>query len=448
MWFRRDLRLKDNPALIAAIQHGPVLPLFVLDPALLHNSGASRRSVLYRTLRSLNDQLSRCGARLTVCSGDPVSEIARLAAEIGAGSVHIAADFGPYGAVRDLAVERALADDGIPLIRTGSPYAIAPGRIRNESGDAYRVFTAFYRAWRRHGWRGPAPSPNPEAAWITYDGLPTPEDPVEKLDSATELTEVGEEAALRAWDRFRRAGLDSYSERRNHPAADGTSHLSVHLKFGTVHPRTLLADLGPADEAFSRQLAWREFYAAVLHFWPASARQSLRPVMLDLPRTTERLAEQHFAAWREGRTGYPFVDAGMRQLLATGWMHNRLRMVTASFLVKDLHLDWTWGARHFMEHLIDGDLANNQHGWQWVAGTGTDAAPYHRILNPVTQSRRFDPDGTYIRRWVPELADLSSMDVHTPWELESGPPNGYPDPVVDHASERRATLAALGSARG
>ncbi len=266
---------------------------------------------------------------------------------------------------------------------------------------------------------------------------------------------AGEAAALARWDAFRHDGLASYGELRDRPDLEGTSSLSVHLRWGEIHPRTLLADLGdsPSHTAFRRQLAWREFYADVLHRDPASARTWLDPRFGGMEHDEGPDADARFAAWCEGRTGYPFVDAGMRQLLAEGWMHNRVRMVTASFLVKDLHLPWQRGARWFMRHLRDADLASNQHGWQWVAGSGTDAAPYVRVFNPVTQGLRFDPDGDYVRRFLPELTDLPGAAAHEPWKHPPVPGNhatragshatragGYPPRVVEHAAERAESL--------
>jgi deoxyribodipyrimidine photo-lyase len=231
---------------------------------------------------------------------------------------------------------------------------------------------------------------------------------------------------------------------------DGTSRMSAYLKYGTLHPRTLLADLGPDEgsEKYRRELAWRDFYAAVLAAEPRSAREYLHPQLQRLPYATGRTFEARLGAWQRGETGYPIVDAGMRQLLVEGWLPNRVRMIVASFLVKDLHVEWTHGARHFLRHLVDGDLASNQHNWQWVAGSGTDAAPFFRIFNPVTQARRFDPAGAYVRRWVPELADVDAPAVHEPWTLPDGPPDGYPDPIVDHATERAASLDAYEALRG
>jgi deoxyribodipyrimidine photo-lyase len=234
-----------------------------------------------------------------------------------------------------------------------------------------------------------------------------------------------------------------HHETRDAPAdLHGTSRLSPHLKYGTIHPRQLLARLDGSKGAgvFRTELAWREFYADVLSDRPDSARRALLPAMAGIEVDTDRSTSERFDAWAEGRTGFPFVDAGMRQLLGEGWVHNRVRMVVASFLVKDLHLDWTRGARHFMRHLVDGDLASNQHGWQWTAGTGTDPSPYFRVFNPVSQGKRFDPDGTYVRRWLPELRDVPTRHVHEPWTAPTGPPRGYPPPIVDHAEERAEAL--------
>jgi deoxyribodipyrimidine photo-lyase len=434
MWFRRDLRLSDNPALVAASEAGDrsVLGVFVLDPALLRPSGAPRVAVLYRTLRALDDQL---GGNLVVRHGDPATVLPALCREAGADSVHCAADFGPYGTRRDQAVADALG--GIGLHRSGSPYAVEPGSVRNGSGQNFKVYSAFYRAWREHGWPEPARSVRPRWVPARSDGLPDLPD----LPAGLRLPEVGETAARQAWRAFLAERADSYADYRDRPDLDRTSHMSVHLKWGTIHPRTLLADLSGRHEAYRRELAWREFYADVLYARPDSARQYYHRQLQGLPFATGALARERLAAWAAGRTGYPIVDAGMRQLLAEGWMHNRVRMIVASFLVKDLHLEWTAGARHFMRHLVDADLASNAHGWQWVAGTGTDAAPFYRIFNPVLQGRKFDPDGNYIRRYVPELAGLPAGRIHEPWRDPDGLPPGYPDRIVDHAAERAASLA-------
>ncbi len=285
-----------------------------------------------------------------------------------------------------------------------------PGLVVNGSGDPYKVFTPFSKAWRAHGWPDPAPTPrelplrharnDADATAAVRAALAAPDLP--------ELPPAGEEAALARWREFRDGALTGYSDDRNRPDLDGTSRLSPYLKLGVVHPRTLLADLagerGTGAHTYENELAWREFYADVLWHQPRTAWSDLRP---EMSRMRYDEPEDAIEAWKAGRTGYPIVDAGMRQLLAQGWMHNRVRMITGSFLTKDLHVWWPVGARHFLDHLVDGDIASNNHGWQWVAGTGTDASPYFRVFNPVTQGLRFDPDGAYVRRWVPELAHLA-----------------------------------------
>ena len=443
LWFRRDLRLSDHPALLAAAGEGPVVALFVLDEALCKPSGAPRIAFLYRTLRALDGQLREHGGGLVVRQGRPEQVVPAVARAAGASSVHVSADFGPYGRARDERVEEALGQ--IPLVRTGSPYAVAPGRVRSGHGTPFKVYTAFYHAWAEHGWRAPAQSRPGDVEWRTLDGTGIPQDP--DLRSGLTLPAAGEDAALAAWHRFRHRHLGSYARERDRPGLDHTSRMSPYLKWGSIHPRTILAGLGPGDSAYRREIAWREFYAAVLHFWPESAREYFQPQLATMPYASGPEAARAFTAWAEGRTGYPIVDAGLRQLLAEGWMHNRVRMIVASFLVKDLHIEWTHGARHFMRHLVDADLASNQHGWQWTAGTGTDAAPYFRIFNPVTQGARFDPDGTYIRRYVPELKDLAAGEIHEPWKRREGLPGGYPGRIVDHATERNRSLAAYQALR-
>jgi deoxyribodipyrimidine photo-lyase len=436
LWFRRDLRLSDHPALAAAAHGGaPVLALFVLDDALRRPAGPPRLAFLYRCLRALS---AATGGALVVRAGPPEQVVPAVAAEVGAASVHVSADFGPYGRRRDERVAAALGNR--PLVRTGSPYAVSPGRVRRADGAPYRVYTPFLRAWLAHGRRAPADSGR-DLRWLTgvrSDAVPPDPD----LDGVA-LPEAGEDAARRRFAGFRSNRLAGYAEHRDRPGAAGTSELSADLKYGTIHPRTLLAGLdeGPGAAVFTRELVWREFHADVLHHHPDSPREPLQPAMAKLPVDTGPAADGHFLAWQDGRTGYPIVDAGMRQLLAEAWMHNRVRMVTASFLVKDLHLPWQRGARHFLRRLRDGDLASNSHGWQWVAGTGTDPAPFFRIFNPVRQGREFDPAGDYVRRYVPELRDVPGSAVHEPWTLPGGPPNGYPAPIVDHAAERREALA-------
>jgi deoxyribodipyrimidine photo-lyase len=446
VWFRRDLRVHDQPTFLAAAAHARrVLALFVLDPALLDPAGGARRTVLYRCLRSLDDAL---GGRLLVVRGDPADVVPRVAGAVDAAQVHVAADFGPYGRARDEAVDEALAEHGRELVRSGSPYAIAPGRIAKPDGTPYQVFSPFRRAWERHGWRAPADTDASTVSWMDTadeDGgprrVPIPDD--DRVPG--EVPSAGEEVALARWREFLDDGVSGYKRARDRPDRPGTSRMSVHLKYGTVHPRTLLADLagrsGEGADSVRSELAWREFYADVLWHRPDSARANFDRRFDVLPADSGVQADAHFAAWAEGRTGFPIVDAGMRQLREMAWVHNRVRMIVASFLVKDLHLPWQRGARHFMHYLADGDLASNQHGWQWVAGTGTDAAPYFRVFNPVVQGEKFDPQGDYVRRFVPELRDVAGGAVHRPWELPGGPPSGYPEPIVDHAAERREALA-------
>ena len=398
-------------------------------------AGPSRRSYLGASLRALDDQL---GGRLSVVRGDPVRRVALAARSVGAQRVHVAADYGPYGHERDQRVEQALAGSGVELVRTGSPYAVAPGRVTNGAGDPYRVFTPFSRAWSEHGWRDPVDPPT-GVTWLALDG-DTAEIPDPTLPAGLTLPDAGEAAAHRQWEEFLDR-VDRYAEDRDKPGVDGTSHMSVHLKYGEIHPRTMLAALSRRRSAgaatYRKELAWREFYAGVLFQQPRSAREYLREEYARM--AYDRPGEQ-LEAWQQGRTGFPIVDAGMRQLRATGWMHNRVRMIVASFLVKDLHLEWQHGARHFLHWLVDGDLASNQHGWQWTAGSGTDAAPYFRVFNPTSQGRKFDPDGRYVRQWVEELRDAERVpDPHDP-DADTRDLVGYPAPIVDHQLERQEAL--------
>jgi deoxyribodipyrimidine photo-lyase len=438
VWFRRDLRVADQPTFLAAAEAAPrSLALFVLDPALVKPSGAARLTFLYRSLRSLDAAL---GGKLLVVEGDPAEVVRRIAAEVGASSVHIAADFGPYGRARDEAVEKALVDDGCALVRTGSPYAVAPGRVRKADGDPFKVFTPFRRAWAEHGWRRPADTGASTVEWIDPPGRGVAI--LSDVDVDAELPEAGEAAALERWRAFLDGDVGDYKEARDRPDKPGTSRMSPYLKYGQIHPRTMLADLASerseSAETFRTEIAWREFYADILHQRPDSARGNYDRSFDALPVEDRR---DLFEQWAEGRTGFPIVDAGMRQLREQAWMHNRVRMIVASFLVKDLHLPWWWGARHFMDLLVDGDLASNQHGWQWTAGSGTDASPYFRVFNPITQGERFDPDGDYVRRFVPELRGVAGKAVHQPWALPGGVPAGYPEPMVDHKAERLEALA-------
>ncbi len=445
MWFRRDLRLESNEACATATDDDRSTALFVIDPHLWNRSGQPARAWLHSALRELAGQLD--GA--LVCKfGDPVDVVPAMARAVAATRVVATADVTAVSRQRDSAVARALDRDGAELHLVGSPYAHPPGEITTSQGRGYQVFTPYYRQWAELPATAPPdadPSSFARPNGVADDDIPTSE-PAED-DTPGIRPAPGRSAALDAATEFLDRA-EHYLEQRDDPGADATSRLSAALHFGTLHPAELLERLDPSDRghvAFARQLAWRDFYAQCLHARPETAWEDLRSEAV-VPTDSGPRARARFDAWRAGQTGYPFVDAGMRQLLEQGWMHNRLRMVTASFLVKDLHLDWRWGARHFLDHLVDRDIANNNQGWQWVAGTGTDASPYHRIFNPSTQSRRFDPDGTYIRRWVPELADLGDDEVHDPpaSNLFSG---DYPPRIVDHATERTEALARLKSLR-
>jgi deoxyribodipyrimidine photo-lyase len=423
MWFRRDLRLGDNPALLDAVAAGGgrVLGVFVLDPLLWDRSGGPRRDHLAASLRSLSESM---GGRLVVRRGDPATVVPAIAAEVEASSVHVSADYAPYGQQRDQEVEASLK---CPLVRTGSPYAVAPGRVLNQQGRSYQVFTPYFNAWLQHGWRKPVEAPT-EVTWVRANG--------EELPAGT-AEGAGEAAALKHWRAYLE-DVGKYDDERDRPDLDSTSRMSVPLKYGEIHPRTMLADLAgkrsAGAEAYRRELAWREFCADLLARHPHAAWKPLRPEFDEMQYDEPG---ELFDAWRAGRTGFPFVDAGMRQLAETGFMHNRVRMVVASFLVKDLHIHWRFGARWFMRSLRDGDLASNALNWQWVAGCGADAAPYFRIFNPVGQGLKFDPDGDYVRRWVPELRHLDGKAAHEPWRYDA---DGYPDPIVDHAEARREAL--------
>ncbi|MCX2930537.1 deoxyribodipyrimidine photo-lyase [Mycobacterium sp. CVI_P3] len=440
LWFRRDLRLHDLPPLLeAAADDAEVLGCFVLDPRLEKSAGPRRLQFLGDSLRALSDALA---GRLLITRGRPEQRIPLLCREIEATEVHVSADFSPFGVRRDEAVAAALTDAGVALRATGSPYLVSPGRVTKDDGTPYKVFTPYLARWREIGWRAPAPSATAAVNWIDPAALPS-EFRVDAPDPGAELDiEAGEAAALDRWAEFVDSRLADYAEDRNRPDRPGISRMSAHLKFGTIHPRTMAADLdfradGPG--AYLRELAFRDFYAAVLHQWPDSAWRNWNRTFDTIEVDTDDGAAELFDAWKRGRTGYPIVDAGMRQLRESGFMHNRVRMIVASFLVKDLHLPWQWGARWFLEQLVDGDIANNQHGWQWCAGSGTDAAPYFRVFNPTTQGQKFDPDGDYVRRWVLELADVD--DVH---KLKGGRPADYPDPIVEHAAERAEALRRYG----
>ena len=436
LWYRRDLRVQDLPALAAALtESDQTLCCFVLDPRLEASVGQRRLQFLGQSLRHLHDQLD---GRILITRGSPQERIPKIAEEIAASAVHISEDFTPFGRRRDAQVRLALGD--IPLIATGSPYLVSPGRLLKDDDTAYRVFTPFFRRWRDHGWRRPARSQPASQNLIDPAALSR------TVARAQEIPDyggkvpfsAGETAAIEHWKSFVAAELGGYEHDRDRPDLDAGSRMSAYLKFGNIHPRTMAADLdqqNPGSASYLRQLAFRDFYAAVLYHWPNSAWNNWNRQFDSIPTDTDAQAVRMFERWKAGQTGFPIVDAGMRELRSTGFMHNRVRMIAASFLVKDLHLPWQWGARWFMDQLIDGDPANNQHGWQWCAGCGTDAAPYFRVFNPTLQGRKFDPNGVYVRRWVPELAAV--QDAHL---VKASRPTDYPAPIVDHGRERAEAL--------
>lgn len=453
-WIRRDLRLHDSPALSAALDHGAVIPLFILDPALLRPEAPARRGFLMAGLRALEEDLRARGSRLVVRWGDPAEVLPRLAAESGADRVYALEDYSPYSRRRDAAAARMVD------LRLLSGVTIQPpAAVRKPDGRPYTVFTPFSKAWKALPFPGagrPPPRNFPAVSFPASD--PIPDLPVPPDFPASEC-----EALRRLEDFLARRGAE-YAEGRNRLDLDGTSSLSPYLRFGLLSPRLAAARAvecmrGAADpsarkgfESWLNELIWREFYHAILYEFPEVLQKAFNPALRDIPW---RDAPADLEAWREGRTGFPVVDAAMRQLAASGWMHNRARMIVASFLAKDLLIDWREGERWFMRLLVDGDPAANNGGWQWTAGVGTDAAPYFRIFNPVLQGQKFDPAGVYVRRWVPELAAIPDAYLHQPWTMpenlqrESGVRIGkeYPAPIVDREKARLRTLEAYQAAK-
>jgi deoxyribodipyrimidine photo-lyase len=445
VWFRRDLRVDDNPAWGAATaSHDQVVALFVADRRLLDRAGPFRRRQLLASVAALDADLrQRTGAGLTVRSGDPAVAVATVVAESGASALYLNADVSPFATARDRAVAAAV---DVAIHTSHGTLVHAPGTVLTRAGTVSKVFTPFWRTWAGTAME-PWPEPGgAEVVALRSEALGVPDAPPPMQPGAA--------AALARLEAFA-SHVDGYDTERDLPAVDGTSQLSADLKFGTLSPRTALEVVGeqsPGRAAWCRQLAWRDWYAHLL---------SVHPHLVDQPMADKYAGVRWvddpagFAAWAGGRTGYPLVDAGMRQLAATGWMHNRVRMVVASFLVKDLLIDWRLGERHFRHLLVDADTSQNVGNWQWSAGTGPDAAPYHRVMNPVTQSRRFDPDGGYIRRWVPELAGMDPGAIHAPWEVgplelaAAGVELGvsYPWPMVDHGTARARFMETFGASR-
>ncbi|MFJ8980644.1 cryptochrome/photolyase family protein [Streptomyces sp. NPDC102282] len=436
--FTSDLRIHDHPPLHAALAAADeVVPLFVLDDAVVAAGfGApNRRAFLADCLRDLDAGLRERGGRLVVREGDVVAETGRIVAETGATTLHMAAGVSSFAQRREERLREALGSTGCRLsVHDAVITAVAPGAVVPSGADRdhFAVFTPYFRRWSEEGLRRPFDAPRtvrvPEGP--ASAGLPA-RDGVRGISPG--LAEGGETEGRRLFTAWHRNGLASYEELHDDLAGDATSRLSPHLHFGTLSPAEVVHRArdagGPGAEAFVRQVCWRDFHHQVLAARPGAAHSDYRSRQ-DRWRTG-RKAEEETAAWKEGRTGYPVVDAAMRQLLHEGWMHNRGRLLAASFLAKTLYVDWRAGARHFLDLLVDGDVANNQLNWQWVAGTGTDSRP-NRVLNPVTQAKRYDPDGTYVRRWVPELSGIAGAAVHEPWKLsgEERARYDYPEPLV------------------
>jgi deoxyribodipyrimidine photo-lyase len=425
MLFTRDLRLQDNPALDAATRRAQaVVPLFVLDDRLV--AAPNRVRFLLEALTDLRAALRERGGELVIRRGDPVAELIGLARHTGADGVFCADDVSGYAASRQRRLAAACQTARLELTLCPGVTVVPPGELRpSGGGDHYRVFTPYLRAWEQAARRPVAAAP--ETVRLP-DGLKAGDVPDLAAGRRGAGAFPGGETAgnqrLDAW--LRSGGPDDYAAGRNDLAGDETSRLSPYLHFGCLSPLRLAQAAGPGE--FTRQLAWRDFFHQVTAAFPAITRRDYRPGRGGPVRWRDD--DEELDAWRQGRTGVPIVDAGMRQLLAEGWMHNRARMITASFLCKQLHIDWRLGARHFMTLLADGDIASNYGNWQWAAGTGNDTRP-GRVLSPLRQATRFDPNGDYVRRYVPELAGLDAVAIRRPWTLPASQRGGYPAPIIE-----------------
>ncbi|HQS16652.1 deoxyribodipyrimidine photo-lyase [Reyranella sp.] len=454
VWFRSDLRLSDNPALIKALEAGrTVVPVFVLDEGTkgLRRLGAASRWWLHYSLHALDASLRRLGSRLVLRRGPAEKVIAELAVECRAESVFWNRVYDQGSRERDARLKKSLSDSGIAVESCKANLLFEPWEVTTQGGDAFKVFTPFWRACR--ALPPPAASPSaptsmpPPPSWpagealASWGLLPSAPDWAAGLRAAWT---PGEDGARQRLAHFLDEALGDYREARDLPAVKGTSRLSPHLAFGEISPRQVwhaatARGASAATDKFLSEVGWREFaYHLIFHNGDLAERNFRREFdAFPWADQTEALT-----AWQRGRTGYPIVDAGMRELWTTGWMHNRVRMIAASFLTKDLLIDWRRGERWFWDTLVDADVANNATGWQWVAGCGADAAPYFRVFNPVLQGEKFDPDGDYVRRWVPELAHLPSNTIHRPWEA-AVPASVYPARIVEHGAARDRALAAF-----
>ncbi len=451
VWFRRDLRLHDNPAWAEATNHENVVGLFVLDQKLFSRASAPRQARMIGDLIALDEQLKELGGSLCFRIGDPVEVVPQLAQEVSASAVMTNIDVTPYARQRDEQVRKSLS---VPLQSYWGNFFHKPGDVLTAKGTLSQVFTPFYRSWLKAPLIEWPEAQSCSVQTVRSDAFPNVGDYPLLHDRTGEQARAGE---VGAWARLQKAldRVDDYGETRNTPSIVGTSELSIDLRFGTVSPRRVAMVVGASSqgrEELVRQLAWRDWYAHLLFERPELMTEPMKP---NYAKLKWRNDEEGFTAWKNGATGIPFVDAGMRQLNATGWMHNRVRMITASFLVKNLLVDWRKGERYFRHVLLDADIPQNIGNWQWVAGTGPDASPYNRIFNPVLQGQRFDPDGAYVRKWVPELASLPAEYVHEPW---NAPPlelaaqgvvlgDSYPAPIVDLAESRNRALAAYGAVK-
>jgi deoxyribodipyrimidine photo-lyase len=468
VWFRQDLRLDDNPALAHAAQLGAVLPVFV-DTTEYQSAwlpGEASRWWLGRSLAALDSDLRMLGSRLVVAKGDAAENLIRLASETGAQSVVWNNRYEPTASAYDARLKEVLRAAGLEVRSYNGRLLHEPWEIRTGTGGCYKVFTPYWNRSKRLAvaepvavpktLRGPATWPR-SLAPLSLGAAKVSKTTAKRL---AQYWMPGERGAQKRFQELDRSFADAYPDGRDFPSHAATSRLSPHLHFGEVGPNRihecLLRIKGAATteatqdgvDALRRQLGWRDFTYHLLHHFPHTPDEPLRP---EFDRVEWRHDSEALAAWVRGRTGYPIVDAGMRELAETGWMHNRVRMIVGSFLTKDLLIDWREGAMVFWDRLVDADLANNTFGWQWAAGCGADAAPYFRIFNPTTQAKRFDPDGAYVRRWIPELDRLPIKYLHDPWNAPSevlrsaGIELGreYPGPIVDHAEARKRALEAF-----
>jgi deoxyribodipyrimidine photo-lyase len=458
VWFRQDLRLRDNPALHAAVKRGePVIPVYIWSPQDDGDwpPGAASRWWLHQSLRALDASLRQKGSRLILAKGRARDVLSVLAARTKATTVYWNRRYEPAAMECGRSVEQTLGEQGVEALSFNSALLIEPDQILNLSGKPYRVYTPYRRRLLRDLDPPrvlPAPaklrSPKRWPSSVALDALRLL--PKIKWYATMEKTWIpGEAGAHARLDRFLGQGLANYSHARERPGERGTSGLSPHLHFGEIGPRQVWHALGAKGRSstFLQEVIWREFAYHLLYHFPKTTTQPLRPEFKHFPW---RRNARFLRAWQSGRTGVPMIDAGMRELWATGVMHNRIRMVAGSFLVKNLLQPWQEGARWFWDTLVDADLASNTLNWQWVAGSGADAAPYFRIFNPVTQGQRFDPDGAYVRKWVPELEGQAARSIHSPWKIikaKSVAPTNYPRPIVDVSESREAALDAYATMR-